>query len=230
MGQRLVVGDSIIPLKPLWSEYKRLIKCNGAAVLFGSQPFTSKLVMSNLEWFKYEWIWDKLRGKGHLVAKYRPMQRTESLLVFGKQAITYHPQMNKRDKPYYNHAPSSAWDGMKQKIDDSYKGKWVGETYPTNVIELSWSPVASLHSTQKPTALLAYLIRTYTNPGELILDNTMGSGTTLVAAQNEGRQAVGIEISEEYCRIAVDRLKQPSFFSLPLQSTNEAAQQMRLQG
>lgn len=169
-----------------------------------------------------------------------PLKITESILIFSdgvighktlldKDRMIYNPQgviksnlvikQNKNTSELRYHRDSQ------QQHKDGYKLQ--GENYPTNILEFS-SDYNTLHPTQKPVALMSYLIRTYTNPGELILDNTMGSGTTLVAAQNEGRRAIGIEISEEYCRIAVDRLRQPSFFSLPNMTPEEKPEQATL--
>jgi site-specific DNA-methyltransferase (adenine-specific) len=217
--------DEVIPFEPLWQNYKRLIKRNGAVVLFGSQPFTSKLVMSNLEWFRIEWIWEKPMGTNYLNANRDPMKNHENIIVFSDRYPVYNPQM--RDgKPY-----AATRGGVGGFIRDKTVGGYLtvnnGERYPLTVNKFNNSP-QKLHPTQKPLALLSYLIRTYTNPGEIILDNTMGSGTTLLAAQNEGRQAVGIELDEDYCKIAVDRLKQPSFFSIPDKPTVPKAEQLSL--
>lgn len=212
--------DVVIPFKPLWEQYKRLTR--GAVVLFGSQPFTSVLVMSCPEWFKWETVWHKSHASGHLNCKVMPLREHENLLVFGKGRVTYNPQMT--DKLPENIRP---WSRGRDNAGDGSNpyGKFnrvaertidLDQSYPRSVLKMNTvnHGEKGLHPTQKPLALLAYLIRTYTNPGEIILDNTMGSGTTLVAAQREGRRAVGIEISEEYCKIAVERLKQPTFWSL----------------
>jgi len=194
--------DSVIPLAPLWVQFKRLIKPNGAIVLFGNQPFTSELVMSNPRWFKYCWTWDKKTGKGHLVAKYRPLQQTEDIAVFGQGRIQYNPiltpQKTRRLKEY---SRTSIIGG---KCDLNYE-RMSDFLYPKTLLNFPWSPTDSLHPTQKPVDLLAYLIRTYTNPGETILDCTIGSGTTIVAAIQEGRRGVGIELDSDYFDIAVKR-------------------------
>ena len=211
--------DTIIPFEPLWGNYKRLVKERGAVVLFGSQPFTSKLVTSNLEWFKYEDIWLKTQSVGHLNCNVMPLRQHENILVFGKGKIMFNPQVSV--KPKENIRPLTG----KTKNGNVYGSYGLGNfrkektsvSYPRSVVKVANvnGKERSGHDTQKPVALLQYLTRTYTNPGDLILDNTMGSGTTLLAAQNEGRQCVGIELSEDYCKIAVDRLRQPSFFSIP---------------
>jgi site-specific DNA-methyltransferase (adenine-specific) len=205
--------DSVIPLDALWVEYKRLIKRRGAVVLTGSQPFTSKLVMSNLEWFRYEWIWDKRKVTRFLDANRRPLNHIESVLVFGEKLPVYNPQMV-NGKP---HKRGRKPHETKTGVYGDYKNMIShGNTkyYPKQLITISAVPNGQQHPTQKPVDLMAYLIRTYTNPGEIILDNTMGSGTTLVAAQQEGRRAVGIEMDEDYCKIAVERLRQRSLMQV----------------
>ena len=218
--------DSVIPFEPLWEQYKRLIKPNGAIVLFGSQPFTSMLVMSNLQWFKHEWIWRKNFGSNFLNAKRQPMKEHESVLVFGLNAITYNPQKIKR-------APSGA-ARTKYKLQggavagrgsDAYGKRDINiRSYakedqalrtPSSVLDFDLTE-RGLHPTQKPIALLEYLAKTYTNEGDMILDNTCGSGSLLVAARNTNRRAVGIEMDEGYCRIAAGRLGrfEPSEFEV----------------
>lgn len=226
-GTTACAWDTIIPFGPLWENYKRLAKGNGAVVLFGSQPFTSKLVMSNLEWFKYEWIWDKVTTSNALNAKFMPLSQHETILVFAQDTTVFNRQFS--DRPKSELRPNRTSNAMKsqpipENVYREHKHGYSKENdyrqiSPKSIVKFSrgngWQKAKEDHPTQKPVALLAYLIRTYTNPGEIILDNTMGSGTTLVAAQNEGRQAVGIELNEEYCKIAVERLRQPSFFSIP---------------
>lgn len=234
--------DTIIPFEPLWEQYKRLVKSNGAVVLFGSQPFTSKLVMSNLEWFKYEWIWDKVTISNPLNAKIMPLLQHECILVFASGKTGFNRQFAKRElldlrpnrvKNSSKRQPTSNdvyGDFKTGGYSDDYNYKLIS---PKSIIKFSrrngWEKAKEKHPTQKPVALLQYLVRTYTNPSDLILDNCIGSGTTLVAAQNEGRRCIGIEISEEYCRIAIDRLHQPSFFSIPDQpKMNEQTEQLSL--
>lgn len=209
--------DVVIPFELLWDNYRRLIKKRGPVVLFGSQPFTSMLVMSNLEWFRVEWIWEKPQGTNYLNANRDPMKNHENIIVFCEGYPLYNPQM--RDgKPY-----SATSGAIGDFVRDKTLGGWItsnnGERYPLTVNKFNPSSI-KLHPTQKPVALLQYLIRTYTNPGDIILDNTAGSGTTGVAAQNEGRRCVMIEQEEDYCKIMVDRLRQPSFFSLPAMNGN----------
>lgn len=231
--------DTVIPLEPLWREYKRLIKANGAVVLFGSQPFTTDLIISNRKWFKYDWVWDKINPSGFLNVNIMPLRSHESVLVFGIGEITYNPQM--ANKPFYQRRRGGyiyEGKGMKHKgvyrdgltNGNGFRGKL---SNPISIITINKGgpqvKKKQLHPLQKPLDLMSYLIRTYTNPDELILDNSFGVGTTLVAAQNEGRRAVGIEISEKYCKVAVDRLRQPSFFSLPTNGkVKTEAQQLEL--
>ena len=176
-------------------------------MLFGSQPFTSALVMSNPNNFKYCWTWDKVKPNGHLVAKIRPMQRTEDIAVFGIGKIKYNPQMTKRDKP-----KKSKEYGRTQIMggeQTNFEERTLNEKYPQSVLQFSnASQVQKLHPTQKPVALLEYLIKTYTNEGETILDNCMGSGTTAVAAINTSRNYIGFETDKTYYQIACDRIRE----------------------
>jgi len=200
--------DSVIPFAPMWENIKRLIKPRGAVVLFGSQPFTSALVMSNPKWFKYCWVWEKVRPVGHLVAKIRPMQKTEDVAVFGNGAINYYPVMTKLDKPKSEKYRAGGKRGCSQHMAFAQKQDYVKVTdrkHPANV--LHFSSVQEYHPTQKPVDLMAYLIRTYTNPGETILDFTRGSGTTGAAAIQEGRKFVGIEKDAGYFEIARQRIE-----------------------
>jgi site-specific DNA-methyltransferase (adenine-specific) len=220
--------DSVIPLDVLWVEYKRLIKTRGAVVLTGSQPFTSKLVMSNLEWFKYEWVWNKVNVTGFLDVKKRPMKKHENVMVFCQGQSTYHPQMSgKATKPFGKmRSGTNKYQIYSGKCGSKFSQ---GVGYPQSIIKFQRPTNMSgedygLHPTQKPVALMSYLIRTYTNPGEIVLDNTMGSGTTLVAAQQEGRWAIGIELSEDYCQIAVERLRQRSLFAVEVANGTNARQ------
>ena len=203
--------DNVIPLEPLWEQYKRLIKDNGAIVLTATQPFTSKLVMSNLEMFKYEWVWDKHIPRGFQVAKYRPMMKHENIMVFGKSKVKYNPQKVLRDKPVAvkNYA-------KKDRVSSNDIGKYNdGRTFiythknPDSIIVGCWEPNAGkLHPTQKPVALFKYLIKTYTNEGDLVLDNCIGSGTTAVACLELNRHFIGIELSPECCEVAKRRIKE----------------------
>lgn len=197
--------DSVIPFAPLWEQYKRLIKPNGAIVLFGSQPFTSALVMSNPDWFRYEWIWEKTYGGGFLSANHQPMKRHENILVFSESRPTYTPQKHKGAA--YSR-PRSAGGGYLGDKSSDFSG-WItqsdGWRYPTSVLEIANDK--GLHPTQKPVKLLQYFIRTYTNKGETVLDNTMGSGSTGAACIEEGRRFIGIEQDSAYFEIARRRLE-----------------------
>ena len=195
--------DTRIPLEPLWAHYKRIIKPRGAIVLFGSQPFTSALVMGNLEWFRCEWIWCKSNGGGFLNANRYPLKRHENIIVFADALPIYNPQMTE-GKPY---RCTSAAAG-ETTFDQAVAG-WVteneGDRYPLSF--QYFKNETGLHPTQKPVALLEYLVKTYTNPGELVLDNVMGSGTTGVACINTGRRFIGIELEKEYFDIAQERIE-----------------------
>ena len=199
--------DTIIPFEPLWEQYKRVIKPNGAIVLTASQPFTSALVMSNPKMFKYELVWNKMHGKAPGVAKYRPMPSHESILVFGTGKTTYNPQMSE-GKPYTDIRSSN------KRIQNEHKfgyGKGfsivnTGTRYPVSIIDCKTSPFRGQHPTQKPVDLFEYLIKTYTNEGDLVLDNVAGSGTTGVACQNLNRNFILIEQEPAYVEIIKQRL------------------------
>ena len=200
--------DTVIPFEPLWAQYKRIAKPNAAIVLTASQPFTSALVMSNLNYFKYELIWDKEKGTAPGIAKYRPMPSHESVLVFGKTKTKYNPQMN-AGSPYVraNGKVSGSADGhgfgYKKHTAISNGGR-----YPLSVMaHRSYCVDRGNHPTQKPVALMEYLIRTYTNEGETVLDNCMGSGTTGVACANTGREFIGMEKDAAYFEIARQRIE-----------------------
>ena len=209
-GTTVAKWDTIIPFELLWEQYERVIKDNGAIVLTATQPFTSALVMSQPKWFKHAWTWDKKTGKGHLVAKYRPLQQTEDILVFSKKGmrVNYYPIMVKRDKPireYSVEASRSELLGGETTKDR----KIVVRThkYPKTILAFP-NPVRkdSFHPTQKPVALFEYLIKTYTNEGEIVLDNCMGSGTTAIACMNTNRQYIGFELDETYHKLSLERI------------------------
>ena len=203
-GTTACAWDSVIPFEPLWAQYKRLIKPRGAVVLFGSQPFTSALVMSNPGWFKYEWVWDKKLATGFLDANRKPMKRHENIVVFSDSAIIYNPQFEKGTP--YKRPPKADFAGY-GKFELLAGCNETGDRYPTSIIEISnANRNKDGHPTQKPVALLEYLIRTYTNEGETVLDNTMGSGSTGVAAMLTGRRFIGIEMDPGYFVIAEKRI------------------------
>ena len=199
--------DSVIPFEPMWEQINRIIKPNGAICLFGSEPFSSALRMSNIKNFKYDWIWDKVKPNGHLVAKYRPMQRTENISVFGNGKINYYPIMTDRDK-LKKSKEYSRTEIMGGKTTDT-KGKTLKQKHPQNVLVCSnASQKNKFHPTQKPVALLEYLIKTYTNEGETVLDFTMGSGSCGVASVNTNRNFIGIELDKGYFDIAEKRINE----------------------
>lgn len=209
--------DSVIPLEPLWREYRRVCKPSAAIVLTASQPFTSALVMSNLTAFKYDWCWRKPKGTGHLNAKKQPMRDKEDVLVFYREQCTYNPQFTAgtpyKDKAGKDHSASTSMTGSYGAYTN-YREDNDGKRYPKQVIEFGVVERGTQHPTQKPVALMEYLIRTYTNEGQTVLDNTMGSGTTGVACANTGRQFIGIERDEAYFAIAKKRIED-ALASLP---------------
>lgn len=204
--------DTIIPFEPLWAHYNRVIKPNGAIVLFGSQPFTSALVMSNPKWFKYEVIWFKNVPTGMAQASYAPMKYHENILVFCEGKIaTFNKEMEQRegvgkDCYKYEHYCGESNHVKLDKVKKFYDANLVN---PSSVQLFTVVPNRNgkVHPTQKPVSLLEYLIRTYTNEGETVLDNCMGSGTTGVACKNTGRNFIGIEKDAGYFEIARNRIR-----------------------
>ena len=196
--------DAIIPFDELWEQWNRIVKKDGAIVLTASQPFTSLVVNSNIKAYKHHWIWQKEKGTGFQVAKYRPMMKTEDVIVFCKGRLTYNPQMVKRDKPLKYRYPKVQ---SRSNPLASYSDKVVisTEKYPENI--LSFKTERGFHPTQKPVALFEYLIKTYTNEGDLVLDNVAGSGTTGVACQNLNRNFILMEQEPEYVEIIKKRLE-----------------------
>lgn len=199
--------DSVIPLEPLWEQYERIIKDNGAILLFAQTPFDKVLGCSNIKNLRYEWIWEKEQGTGNLNANKMPLKKTENILVFYKKLPTYNPQMTEGSaytrKRNYNDNEIFGKTGTK----DGYVTKNTGIRYPTNLIKFNRELGDRLHPTQKPVALCEYLIKTYTLPGEIVLDNCIGSGTTAIACINTGRNFIGIEIDEKYVKIARERIE-----------------------
>lgn len=197
--------DSVLPFDKLWGHYKRVIKPNGAIVLFCSQPFTSALIMSNPNDFKYCWTWDKVKPNGHLVAKIRPMQRTEDIAVFGLGKIKYNPQMTKRDKPKKSkeYSRTEIMGGEQTNFEE----RTLNEKYPQSILEFSnASQLVKLHPTQKPLELLQYLIRTYTDENDIVLDNTAGSFTTAIACLETKRKYIVMEKEKEYYNKGLKRI------------------------
>ena len=199
--------DSIIPLEPLWEQYERVIKDNGAIVLTAQTPFDKVLGASNLRLLRYEWIWDKRLGTGHLNAKKMPLKRHENILVFYKRLPTYNPQMTEGE-PYDKGFGFGASSNYGEQRAVSGKNE-TGLRYPTSLLDFSNANRRSkVHPTQKPVALFEYLIKTYTNKGETVLDNVMGSGTTGVACKTLNRNFIGIELDEDYFKIATERINE----------------------
>ena len=220
-GTSFAAWDSIIPMDKLWEQYKRIIKPTGIIALFGSQPFSSALIASNYDWFKYELIWEKGRASGHVHAKNKPMKAHENILIFSngttvhanqsKNRATYNPQMTDGD-PYskkqvtsnvgqLNHADSKANIDFIGSVSNNK-----GTRYPRSVLKFKNHNVGNLHPTAKPLALIEWLIKTYSNENETVLDCCIGSGTTAVAAINTGRNCIGIEKDLQYFDIATKRI------------------------
>jgi len=202
--------DTIIPFEPLWEQYKRIIKDNGAIVLTASQPFTSALVMSNIKMFKYDLTWDKQLTSGFLNANRMPLRSHEDILVFYYKQPTYNPQKVKGNKNHSKGKMTSETNndyGKYGKIDNT---EILGDMkHPKSIISFEKPhPSKSIHPTQKPVALFEYLIKTYTNEGDLVLDNCAGSGTTGVACINLNRNYILIEKEPKYVDIIRERLKQ----------------------
>ena len=196
--------DSVIPFAAMWAGIKHVVKSRAAVVLFGSQPFTSALVMSNPKWFRVEWIWEKAMGTNYLNANRDPMKIHENVIVFCDGYPTYNPQKTK-GKPY-RATRGAAGDFIRDKTVGGYLTKNDGLRYPTTIQKFN-KDNDLIHPTQKPVALLEYIIKTYTNPGDIVLDFAMGSGTTGVAAMRTGRRFIGIEMGADYYRIAEQRIK-----------------------
>lgn len=208
--------DEIIPFEPLWEQYERIIKDDGAIVLFGSEPFSSALRMSNIKLYKYDWYWNKVQGTGFSAVKKQPMRVIETISVFYKKPPIYNPQMEKREKVI----DSRNWKQNKRisensrftSTDNSLSQKIYDKKYPVNLLNINRASnecnnSKRVHPTQKPVALLEYLIKTYTNEGETVLDNCMGSGSTGVACVNTNRNFIGIELDDKYFKIAKERIE-----------------------
>ena len=198
--------DEIIPFEPLWEQYERVIKDNGAIVLTSDEPFTSQLINSNIEKFRYKWIWKKSYSTGFMNANKMPLKNVEDVLVFYKKLPTYNPQglievnkkqVRKRDKG------TTIYNDMGLK-EGEYTQRFTN--YPKQVIETT-KKEKTYHPTQKPVALFEYLIKTYTNEGETVLDNCMGSGTTAIACLNTNRNFIGFELDKGYFDVATKRIE-----------------------
>ena len=214
--------DKKLPIDKLWYEYERIIMPNRAIVLFAQQPFTSLLITSNLKLWKYNWIWEKDNGTNFLNSHYCPLKITEDICVFGDGAtsyiktgenLIYNPQFTE-GKPYTIKSGNQKSDsavvrggtGGREDVG-GFVTKSDGKRYPKNIIKFNRDK-EKLHPTQKPVALCEYLIKTYTQEGELVLDNCMGSGTTAIACLNTNRNYIGFELDDTYFKIAVDRIKE----------------------
>lgn len=201
--------DVIIPFEPLWEHYNRITKITSPIVLFATEPFRTKLIYSNLEYFKYDLIWSKNKTTGFLNAKKQPLRQHESILVFYKKPCVYNPQKTTGHKPVNSYQHKDGERSLVYGKTAKIKGGGSTERYPTSILNF---PVVNnddpdkKHSAQKPVALLEYLIKTYTNDSDLVLDNCCGSGSVLVAAKNLNRQFIGIEKEQSYYDIAKKRL------------------------
>lgn len=201
--------DIIIPFEPLWNQYKRIIKDNAPIVLTGSQPFTSKLIVSNIEMFRYEWIWEKGKATGHTLCKKRPLKSHENILVFYKNQPKYNPIMGVGEKykgrnniEIYK-KPTEDWN-----IKHGARSNNNGTRFPRSIFKISNVNIKGMHPTQKPVALFEYLIKTYTNEGDLVLDNCIGSGTTAIACINTKRNFIGIEKDINYFKMSNKRISE----------------------
>lgn len=207
--------DSIIPLEPMWEQLKRIIKPNGAIVMTASQPFTTKLIASNINMFKYCWVWNKTRPSGFAQCKNKPMQSHEDIVVFS-EGVTIHKGQSKKRMDYYPQGlieinkitsgarPSQNAGGMGARPSHKKLIIQTHTNYPRSVLIFAGNH--GLHPTQKPVALMEYLIKTYTNESETVLDFTMGSGSTGIACLNTGRKFIGIELDDNYFEVASKRI------------------------
>lgn len=193
--------DSVIDLGKMWEQYDRIVKPNGAVLLFCQMPFTAELVMSNRKAFKYMWTWDKTSARNFLNAKKQPLRRTENIAVFYRKQCTYNPHMRtgkmREKKSGYGCECYGKYERQPKK-NDKY--------YPTDMLNFKVTTERNLHTNRKPVPLLEYLVETYTNPGETVLDNCMGSGSTGEACMNTGRRFIGIEQDDNYFGIAEKRI------------------------
>jgi site-specific DNA-methyltransferase (adenine-specific) len=198
--------DSVIPFDEMWKHLNRIIKKNGAIVLFGSEPFSSALRMSNIKNYRYDWVWNKTFGKEPFAAGKRPMKAHENVILFYKKQPSFNPQYFYRE-PYKDYRKNYKIKTDRYKIDfKGYESK-DGRRNPISVIDFKNANFKGMHPTQKPVALMEYLIKTYTNENEIVLDFTIGSGTTAVACEKTNRKWIGIEMLEKYCKIAKERIE-----------------------
>lgn len=197
--------DSVIPLPDMWEAYKRILKPNGAVVLTAAQPFSSQLVVSNLAWFRYEWIWSKTVGSGQLNIRHRPLNTHEVVLVFSPKKPPYHPQMT-TGTPYKASRKTETWTGRGYNNQRDHEVTNAGTRHPKSVLLVPNPRIKGGHPTQKPVSLFEYLILTYTLENDIVLDNTIGSGTTGVAAVNTNRNFIGMEKDKKFVDIANQRV------------------------
>ena len=219
-GTTCLKWDNVIDSEKLWAQYERIIKDNGAIVLFSAQPFTSALIMSNIKLYRYSWVWDKCGATGFLNANYAPLKATEDINVFSKgtvgslskNPVVYYPQgvvevnQKKKNNPNSKWRQNKGYGGHnKLNSDTEYVQKYTG--YPTNILRFK-REAKPVHPTQKPVSLLEFLVKSYTLPGETVLDNCMGSGSTGVACANTGRAFIGIEKEQKYFETAKSRIEE----------------------
>ena len=208
--------DSVIPFDQLWLAYDRIIKDNGAIILFGQGNFSAQLICSNLKEYRYTLIWNKVRTSGFLNAKRMPLPQHEDIMIFYKKLPTYNPQMWEGDKPSHKRGKANEQKGLMQTKGKVY-GKYVvyddlpsahtNMKYPTSIVTVQNKVVSNVHPTQKPVELMEWLIKTYTNENDLVLDNCMGSGSTGVACKHLNRKFIGIEKEDKYFNIAKERIE-----------------------
>jgi len=204
-GTTACAWDSVIPFEPLWEQFKRVTKPNAAIVLFGSEPFSSQVRMSNIDWYKYDWVWEKPEGANFQLVKYQPLKTHETISVFSKATHLYNPQgLNRATIVKSN---SNKGGRLGHVASEKHRDEYIQEytNYPRSVLRFDYDPKRK-HPTQKPVDLLRYLILTYSNEGDTILDATIGSGTTAVAALMEKRHFIGFETNKEYFDIAQGRI------------------------
>jgi site-specific DNA-methyltransferase (adenine-specific) len=208
--------DTQLDMDALWKEYKRVCKPNAAIVLFSQMPFSATLVLSNPRMFRYEWIYEKCQGTGHLSAKHCPLKAHENVLVFYKSRPTYNPQMVP-GKPYKKNRRSQSTNY--EHIQRPSSTVCDGWRYPTDIVKVTRKQTDQhLHPTQKPVELCEYFIKTYTNPGDIVLDNCAGSGTTMIACLNTDRHYIGFELDPGYFQVASKRIEDHRISLLKLEN------------
>lgn len=201
--------DCVIDLNQLWQQYKRIIKKNGCIALFAQCPFDKVLGCSNIKMLKYEWIIEKTKATGHLNSKKMPMKAHESVLIFYAKKPVYNPQMTEGHTPVHSYTKHTTDGSCYGKTKIGISGGGSTKRYPRDVLQFKWdTQKLALHPTQKPVELLEYLVKTYTNEGDVVLDNCIGSGSTCVAAINTGRHYIGYELEQKYFDIAEKRINE----------------------